>query len=141
MALQGVASTLEEIEGVAGVSRAVPNRSQHPTAVLWKVTPETSPQDNATADLVRDLRGDIITGLNAAMGTDIKVTGPVAANVDFSDYLAERIFYFFGAVLLISFLFVIVVFRSVLAPIKAVVVDLLAIGASYGVVVAVFQWG
>ena len=69
------------------------------------------------------------------------MTGPVAANVDFSDYLSQRIWYFYGAVLVISFLFLMAVFRSVLVPLKAVIMNLLAIGAAYGIVVAVFQWG
>jgi RND superfamily putative drug exporter len=69
------------------------------------------------------------------------VTGPVAANIDFSDYLTQRIWFFYGAVLLLSFLFLMVVFRSILVPATAVVMNLLAISAAYGVVVAVFQWG
>ena len=69
------------------------------------------------------------------------VTGRVAIGVDFSDYLAERLPWFFGAVLGLSFLLLMVVFRSLLVPLKAVIMNLLSIGAAYGVVVAIFQWG
>jgi len=62
-------------------------------------------------------------------------------NLDFSDYLASRLPYFFTAVLAVSFLLLMVVFRSLLVPLKAVVMNLLSIGAAYGVVVALFQWG
>ena len=138
---KSVSQLLEGVEGVAKVSMPIPNDPQQPTAVLWQVIPETSPQDEATVDLVHDLRDNVVPQINDAGGTDIKVTGPVAANIDFSEYLAQRIWYFYGAVLVISFLFLMVVFRSVLVPLKAVGMNLLAIGAAYGIVVAVFQWG
>jgi RND superfamily putative drug exporter len=136
-----VTTTLQQVEGVALVSPGIPNDPQQPTAVLWQVTPATSPQDQATADLLHELRNDVVPQINDTVGTDILITGPVAANVDFSDYLSQRIWYFYGAVLLISFLFLMAVFRSVLVPLKAVAMNLLAIGAAYGIVVAVFQWG
>ncbi|NIA25126.1 MAG: MMPL family transporter [Gammaproteobacteria bacterium] len=141
MALQGVADTLGEVDGIARVSRPIPNDPQQPTAVLWQVIPETSPQDEVTTELVHDLRNDVIPQIDETVGTDIRVTGPVALNLDFSEYLSQRIWYFYGAVLLISFLFLMAVFRSVLVPASAVVMNLLAISAAYGIVVAVFQWG
>jgi RND superfamily putative drug exporter len=73
-------------------------------------------------------------------GLDVAVAGGVAIGVDFTDYLSERLPYFFAAVLGLSFLLLMVVFRSLLVPLKAVVMNLLSIGAAYGVVV-VFQWG
>ena len=65
----------------------------------------------------------------------------MAAQVDFSNYLAARLPLFFGVVLALSFLLLMVVFRSLLVPLKAVIMNLLSIGAAYGVLVAVFQWG
>jgi RND superfamily putative drug exporter len=141
MEIQAVTKTLAQVDGVTQVSPGIPNDPQHPTAVLWQLIPSTSPQDQATADLLHTLRSDIVPQLDEALGTEILITGPVAANVDFSDYLAGRIWYFYGAVLLISFLFLMAVFRSLLVPLKAVGMNLLAIGAAYGIVVAVFQWG
>ncbi|MCL1592785.1 MAG: MMPL family transporter [Actinomycetia bacterium] len=138
---QSLTEIFGSVDGVSKVSMPIPNDPQQPTAVLWQVIPETSPQDEATVALVHELREDVIPQIDATAGTDIKVTGPVAANIDFSDYLSQRIWYFYGAVLLISFLFLMVVFRSILVPLKAVGMNLLAIGAAYGIVVAVFQWG
>jgi len=140
-ALQSVGNPFEQVEGIAQVAGPIPNDPQQPTAVLWQITPDTAPQDEATSDLVHHLRDDVIPQIDAKLGSDMKVTGPVAANIDFSDYVAERIWYFYGAVLLLSFLFLLVVFRSVLVPATAVVMNLLAISAAYGIVVAVFQWG
>ncbi|MGH9040300.1 MAG: MMPL family transporter, partial [Acidimicrobiia bacterium] len=71
----------------------------------------------------------------------VKVGGATAAVVDFSRYTADRLPWFIGAVLVLSFLLLMVVFRSLLVPLKAVVMNLLSIGAAYGVIVAVFQWG
>jgi RND superfamily putative drug exporter len=141
MEMQAISATLQQVNGITHVSSGIPNDPQQPTAMLWRVVPATSPQDQATTDLLHTLRSDAVPPINEAAGTDILITGPVAANVDFSDYLSERIWYFYGAVLLISFLFLMAVFRSVLVPLKAVLMNLLAIGAAYGIVVAVFQWG
>ena len=140
-AIQSIGDPFEQVDGIARVAGPIPNDPQQPTAVLWQVTPETSPQDEATSDLVHHLRDDVIPQIDAKLGTEMKVTGPVAANIDFSDYLSQRIWYFYGAVLLLSFLFLLVVFRSILVPASAVVMNLLAISAAYGIVVAVFQWG
>jgi putative drug exporter of the RND superfamily len=71
----------------------------------------------------------------------VLVTGQVAARADQSAYIAARLPIFFGAVLALSFLLLMVVFRSLLVPLKAVIMNLLSIGAAYGVVVALFQWG
>jgi RND superfamily putative drug exporter len=141
MELQAVSASLAQVDGVAHVSPGIPNDPEQPTAVLWQVTPTTSPQDQSTSDLLHTLRSDVVPQIDETIGTAILITGPVAVNVDFSDYLSERIWFFYGAVLLISFLFLMAVFRSVLVPLKAVIMNLLAIGAAYGIVVAVFQWG
>ena len=108
---------------------------------MWRVVPTTAPQDAATTDLVNRLRDDVLPAATAGTGLDVAVAGGVAIGVDFTDYLSERLPYFFAAVLGLSFLLLMVVFRSLLVPLKAVVMNLLSIGAAYGVVVAVFQWG
>jgi putative drug exporter of the RND superfamily len=72
---------------------------------------------------------------------DVLVSGLVAANVDMSSYMGDRMPIFFGAVLTLSFLLLMIVFRSLLVPLKAVIMNLLSIGAAYGVIVALFQWG
>ncbi len=94
----------------------------------------------ATTDLVHTLRDEVLPRVDPA-GTDMLVTGFVAVTVDFSDYLSERLLWFFAAVLTLRFLLLMVVFRSLLVPLKAVIMNLLSIGAAYGLMVAVFQWG
>ena len=139
--LQAITDAVAADRGVAFVSPASRNDENAPTAVVWNLIPTTSPQDEATTELVDRLRDDVLPSVERPSGLDVKVTGTVAVNVDFSDYLTSRLPYFFGAVLLLSFLLLTIVFRSLLVPLKAVVMNLLSIGAAYGVVVALFQWG
>jgi RND superfamily putative drug exporter len=139
--LQGLTAELASVPGVAQVTPPFPNDPADPRAVIWRVYPTTSPQDAATAQLVDDLRASELLDDARAQGLDVKVTGNVALSQDFSDYLAQRIPVFFGAVLVLSFLLLLTVFRSVLVALKAVILNLLSIGAAYGLVVAVFQWG
>jgi putative drug exporter of the RND superfamily len=127
--------------GVEFVSEPRPNDPAEPTAVMWELVPTSGPQDEATTDLVKRLRDEVLPPAEDATGVDVAVTGNVAVNVDFSHYLSSRLPYFFTAVLALSFLLLMVVFRSLLVPLKAVIMNLLSIGAAYGLVVALFQWG
>ncbi len=138
--LAGVTDAVAADPDVAHVEPPIPN-GEEPTAVLWQVTPRTSPQDEATTQLIHRLRGEVLVDSEAALGSDILVTGQVPATVDFSDYLSSRMPWFFVAVLTLSFLLLMLVFRSVLVPLKAVVMNLLSIAAAYGITVAVVQWG
>ena len=140
-AAQGLSDTLATTPGVVSVSPAVPNDAAAPTAVLWNLYPTGSPQSAEAADLVQRLRTDVVPSAVGESGLDVKVTGSVAVNVDFSSYLADRLPVFFVVVLLLSFVLLMAVFRSLLVPLKAVLMNLLSIGAAYGAVVAVFQWG
>lgn len=132
---------LEATPGVAAVSPPVANDPAQPRAHLLRLVATTAPQDEATTALVRHLRNDVIPAAEADAGLDVEVTGGAAVSIDITDFLAERTLVFFGAVLALSFLLLMTVFRSVLVPLKAVLMNLLSIGAAYGVVVAVFQWG
>ena len=122
-------------EGVAAVEAPVTAPSGGATIV--GVIPTTGPQDEATTDLVHRLRTEVIP----AAGVDAHVGGATASDVDFADRMSARLPVFIGAVLVLSFLLLLVVFRSVLVPLKAVLLNLLSIGAAYGVLVMVFQWG
>jgi putative drug exporter of the RND superfamily len=104
---------------------------------LVMVYPTTAPQDAETTDLVNALRDDVIP----PTGVDAKVGGSTAASTDFADYMKDRMPILIGVVLLLSFLLLMAVFRSVLVPLKAVIMNLLSIGAAYGILVAIFQWG
>ena len=139
--LQAVTDAIAADPGVAFVSDPITNDEADPTAALWRVVPTTAPQDAETTDLVNRLRDDVLPAATAGTGLDVAVAGGVAIGVDFTDYLSARLPYFFAAVLGLSFLLLMVVFRSVLVPLKAVIMNLLSIGAAYGIVVAVFQWG
>ncbi len=104
---------------------------------LVVVYPQSAPQDAATSELVDRLRDEVIP----ASGVDAAVGGFTAASTDFASYLGGRMPVLIGVVLLLSFLLLMAVFRSVLVPLKAVIMNLLSIGAAYGVLVAIFQWG
>jgi RND superfamily putative drug exporter len=137
--LQAVTDALAADPGVQRVSDPIVN--DEGTAALWRVIPTTSPQDSDTSDLVNRIRDDVLPAVTATSGLDVAVTGAVAVNVDFTEYLSARLPWFLAAVLALSFLLLMVVFRSLLVPLKAVIVNLLSIGAAYGIAVAVFQWG
>ncbi|MGH9165516.1 MAG: MMPL family transporter, partial [Acidimicrobiales bacterium] len=139
--LAAVTDAVRADPGVAFISPAQPNDENNPTAALWNLVPTTGPQDEATTKLVSRLRDGVLPGTEQVIGTDVVITGTVAVNVDFSDFLTARLPYLFVAVLGLSFLLLMVVFRSILVPLKAVIMNLLSIGAAYGIVVALFQWG
>ncbi len=139
--LQGITDAVAADPGVVFASPADPNDPEAPTAYRWFVTPKTSPQDAETTALVHRLRDEVLVDGEAALGSEVAVTGQVPGTVDFSGLLSSRMPYFFLAVLLVSFLLMMVVFRSLLVPLKAVIMNLLSIGAAYGITVAVVQWG
>ena len=111
--------------GTAFVTPAVPNDPETPTAALWRLFPTTAPQDESTTDLVYRLRDEVLPNSTQGTGLDIAVSGGVAAAVDFSEYLTARLPLFIGVVLGLSFLLLMLVFRSLLVPLKAVVMNLL----------------
>ena len=142
--MQVVADTLTADPGVAAVFGPIPDNPSDPAAAeafVLRVIPTTAPQDLATEDLVGHLRETVIPSALGDSTLEVFLTGGTAASIDFSDYLARRTPLFFGAVLAVSFLLLMAVFRSLLVPLKAVIMNLLSISAAYGVVVAVFQWG
>jgi RND superfamily putative drug exporter len=126
-----VGRELALVEGVAQVSAAVINDAGD-TAVLT-VVPSTSPQDAATGELVDLLRDTVIPDATAGTGLEIAVGGMVASNLDTDRGVVARLPLFFGGILLVSFLLLMMVFRSVAVPLKAVVMNLLASAAAFGV--------
>jgi RND superfamily putative drug exporter len=105
------------------------------------VYPTTAPQAGATTDLVQRLRHSAVPAATAGTGVVVRIGGNTAFGIDLSAFLARRLPWFIGAVIFLSFLLLTVVFRSLVVPLKAAVMNLLSIGAAYGIVVAVFQWG
>jgi putative drug exporter of the RND superfamily len=138
--LQPLVAAIGDDPGVASVAPIQPNADG--SAAVLRVIPETAPQDSATSDLVHRLRDDVIPNATAGLsGVEVYVGGQTALFVDLSDQLASRLPVFIGTVLVIAVLLLIVVFRSIAVPLKAAAMNLLSIGAAYGVIVAVFQWG
>lgn len=110
------------------------------TAVIT-VIPSTKPQDEATSNLVHRLRNDVLPAAVENTNVGVYIGGPTASFIDQSDKIASRLPWFIGGVVGLSFVLLMIVFRSILVPLKAALLNLLSIGAAYGVVVAVFQWG
>ncbi|HEY8544460.1 MAG TPA: MMPL family transporter, partial [Acidimicrobiales bacterium] len=140
--LGGLADALDADPGVADVAEPVVNEPG--TAAVVRVIPTTAPQDEATTDLIARLRADVIPAALTDVGAadlPVHVGGATAVFVDMSERIEQRLPWFVGAVLVLSVLLLTVVFRSVAVPLKAAVMNLLSIGAAYGVIVAVFQWG
>jgi RND superfamily putative drug exporter len=137
--LASVVDALRKTPGVVMVSDFQP--SPNGEAAIATLIPTTGPQDTATEALVHHIRDDVLPSAVAGTDLSIHVGGMTASGIDFSDMIGKRLPIFIGAVLLLSFLLLLMVFRSVLVPLKAVLMNLLSIGAAYGVMVAVFQWG
>jgi RND superfamily putative drug exporter len=132
--------SLEATPGVAQVEPAQTNSADN-TAVV-AIEPTTAPDSQSTSDLVSTLRDDVVPkALEGSTDTKAYVGGITATYVDLGDRIADRLPYFIGAVVLLSFLLLMLVFHSIAIPATAAVMNLLSVGAAYGVTVAVFQWG
>ncbi len=133
-----VASVLQDFPGVAAVSPAMPNEQGD----LWivQVTPETGPASDETRDLVTALR-DKADELPKESGITAYVTGQTAVNIDTADRLTEALPLYIAVVMGLALLLLMVVFRSILVPLKAAFGFLLSIAASLGIVVWIFQDG
>ncbi|NNE96195.1 MAG: MMPL family transporter, partial [Acidimicrobiales bacterium] len=136
-----LSATLNQTEGVAFASPPLPNDPNSPEAAMIQLQPATAPQAVETEELVETLREELVPAAVAGTELSPKVTGLTPANIDFTGFLSGRILLFFGVVLALSFCLLTAVFRSILVPLKAVIMNMLSIGAAYGIVVAVFQWG
>jgi RND superfamily putative drug exporter len=137
-----VATIQGRIAATPGVALAAPAQfSGSGRDAVIIAFPTTAPQAAATEALVQTLRQRVIPVATAGTGVVAQVGGETAGSVDASTYLSARLVWVIGVVLLLAFLLLMAVFRSLAIPIKAVVVNMLSVGAAYGVIVAVFQWG
>ncbi len=125
--------------GVATVEPAVSNASG--TTAVIRMYPTTAPQDEATSKVLHHLRNDVIPAATAGTGLKVYVGGFNALTDDFANLLGQRLPLFIAVVIILSFLLLMTVFRSILVPLKAAIMNLVSIGAAYGVVVAIFQFG
>ncbi|MFE3025855.1 MMPL family transporter [Nocardia tengchongensis] len=137
-AVEQATSTLAATKGVVSVSPAMFNQAGD--AAMVTVVPATGPSTTATKDLVHTLRGEA-TDLKTATGATMLVTGATAMNIDVSQKMADALLPYLAVVVGLAILLLMVVFRSIAVPIKAALGFLLSVGAAFGVIVAVFQWG
>ena len=131
--------SLDKIQGAAAVTPLTP--TQDGDLLVGTVYSTKSPQNSATTDLTNSLVDDTLP--DTVQGTDAKgyVTGTTATQVDFRDIVASQLPVIIAVVVGLAFLIILAVFRGLLVAVKAAVLNVLSIAASYGVVVAVFQWG
>ncbi|MFF5444852.1 MMPL family transporter [Streptomyces sp. NPDC012888] len=138
-ALDRLAAALRDTDGVAAVLPPLVNEARD-TAVVT-VLPDSSPQSRATSDLVDRLRQDVVPRAEDGTGMDVYVGGVTAAYDDFAQVIIGKLPLFVGVVVTLGCVLLLLAFRSVAVPLKAAVMNVAAVAASFGVVVAVFQWG
>ncbi len=129
--------------GVVGATRPVfiPGAGGHSPVAIAQVYPKGSPQDASTADLLQRVRGQVVPAAAQGSGLRVLVGGTTAIFADFSHVLSRKLPLFIGIVVALSFLLLMAVFRSLVIPLTAAVMNLLSAGAAFGVVTAVFQFG
>ncbi len=137
-AVDRIHDALRADPGIAAVTAAAFNPAGD-TAVLT-ANPTTAPQDERTDALVHHLRSDVLPDAVDGTGARVSLTGQ-AMVTDLTDRITSRLPLFIAAIVAMSFLLLMIVFRSILVPLKAALMNLLSIAAAYGVLVAVFQWG
>ncbi|HEY7891416.1 MAG TPA: MMPL family transporter [Solirubrobacteraceae bacterium] len=138
-AIEQLRTAMTGVSDVAAVTPAKYNPAGGVATI--SVYPTSSPQAYATTQLVSRLRAEVIPPVASSTGMHVYVGGVTAGSVDFANLLAKKLPVFIGVVVLLSALLLLIVFRSVVIPLQAAVMNLLSIGASLGVIVVVFQWG
>jgi RND superfamily putative drug exporter len=132
-------ATAGHLPGVASVTPAIP--SPNGKAVLATLYPATSPQAKQTVALVNNLRNDVIPAAETGTTLVVHVGGVTATNIDFARVLTSKLPLFIAVVVVLAFILLMAVFRSLLIPLTASIMNLLSIGAALGALNAVFNWG
>jgi putative drug exporter of the RND superfamily len=138
-----VLAAAKKTEDVVAVTPAkvIPGTDGRSAVATANVVPAGSPQDASTTDLLHRLRDETVPDATANGGPNVLVGGQTAIFEDFSGVLSQKLPLFIGVVVLLSFLLLMAVFRSIVVPAMASVMNLLSAGAAFGVITAVFQWG
>ncbi|MEV6206083.1 MMPL family transporter [Kitasatospora sp. NPDC051914] len=136
--ITAVTRALQAAPGVAAAGQPQIGADRH--TVRWQVTPATAPADRATADLVHRLRAETLPAV-AGAGHTVHVGGAPAAQADLNDRLSGRMPLVVGFVLVVAGLLLLLAFRAPIVALKAAVMNLVSVGAAYGVLTAVFQDG
>jgi RND superfamily putative drug exporter len=132
-------TALTNVPGAASISAL--QASSNGKALFGTAISTVSPQDAGTSDLFNHLENDVLPGAIKGTGAKAYITGTTAAQIDFLELISKRLVTIIAVVVGLAFLIILLVFRGLLVAVKAAVLNLLSIGASYGVLVAVFQWG
>ncbi|WKK25705.1 MMPL family transporter [Streptomyces olivoreticuli] len=139
LAFNRLPDTLRHTEGIASVSPSTLNHSGD-TGVIT-VVPTTSPQSRATSDLVDRLRTTVLPRATDGTGADVQVGGITASYDDFAGIILGKLPLFIGTVVGLGCLLLLLAFRSIGIPLKAALMNIAAVASSFGLIVAVFQWG
>jgi len=138
-ALQRISATVRSNPDVASVAPAQISPNGRTTVI--EAFPRSSPQSTATSDLVKSLRDDVLPPVAHSTGTTLMVGGVTATGIDFTNVLSSKLPLFVAIVVGLAALLLLVVFRSLVIPVQAALMNLLSIGAALGVTVAIFQHG
>lgn len=139
LALDGLPAVLRGTSGVSAVSPVTYSNSGDTAFVT--VVPDFAPQDRRTSELVDRMREDVLPPVAENTSLELRVGGVTAGYDDFSDVIVGKLPLFVGVVIGLGCLLLLLAFRSLAIPLKAAVMNVAAVAASFGVVVAVFQWG
>jgi RND superfamily putative drug exporter len=127
---------VKDIEATDGVARAAALPPAHGVSIV-QVVPTTSPQSEETSELIDRLRDDVIP----EAGVTAHVGGVTAVSKDFATVTGDRLPLFIATIIVLGFLLLLLAFRSLVVPLTAALMNLIAAAASFGVLVAIFQWG
>ncbi|WP_031039309.1 MMPL family transporter [Streptomyces sp. NRRL F-5650] len=139
LALDNLDATLRTTEGVSSVTPVLYNTGGD--AAHLTVVPESAPQSQQTSDLVDRLRSEVLPRAETGTALDVHVGGVTAGYDDFADVIVGKLPLFVGVVIGLGCLLLLLAFRSVGIPLKAAAMNVAAVAAAFGVVVAIFQWG
>ncbi|MCY0933566.1 MMPL family transporter [Streptomyces sp. H34-S4] len=139
LTVDALAESLRTAKGVASAGPAVLNRSGD-TAVIT-VVPDSAPQSRATSELVERLREDVVPRAGHGASMQVHVGGVTAGYDDFAEVIVGKLPLFVGVVIALGCVLLLLAFRSIGIPVKAAAMNVAAVASSFGVVVAMFQWG
>jgi putative drug exporter of the RND superfamily len=137
--LPQVRTALMHTAGIVAVT--APRVSPSGKVAVMEAYPKSAPQDSATTNLVNTLRNDEFPPLAKKLGVTVSIGGFTAGSIDFSHVLSKKLPLFIAIVVVLSALLLMVIFRSIVIPLQAGIMNLLSIGGALGATVAVFQWG
>ncbi len=137
--VEPLATVVAQDRGIESVTPADVNADAGVATIV--AFPNTSPQDSATVETLERLRTEALPSVLAGSPAEAHIGGYTATTADLANRVSQRLPWFIAAVIGLSFVLLTMVFRSILVPLKAAILNLLSIGAGFGVLVMVFQWG